>query len=283
MQKREPFDLKMDMGLMAMLTGLYAIAMAATLVASADLLVPQMVMVNLLFVLIILAYYFGLTFSLVSAIISVFGVSSYLLYRLFALGIPIESLWYLWLILLPVGAVGMGIFQTNAQQLQNRAQALADQQLRLVEIDAATGLNNLRALSRDMHIFISLCARHKLPLCYMHIELRYYNDLLRVAGPQGMQALIAKLIQILKQTLRTDDQLYRVDEQGALGAILITDAPEVVVKRIHQAVEDQSGEDQSAVGQLKMQVRIGIVPYQSGMDDLSAFLAKAKQETEYDV
>lgn len=283
MQKREPFDLKMDMGLMAMLTGLYAIAMAATLVASADLLVPQMVMVNLLFVLIILAYYFGLTFSLVSAIISVFGVSSYLLYRLFALGIPIESLWYLWLILLPVGAVGMGIFQTNAQQLQNRAQALADQQLRLVEIDAATGLNNLRALSRDMRIFISLCARHKLPLCYMHIELRYYNDLLRVAGPQGMQALIAKLIQILKQTLRTDDQLYRVDEQGALGAILITDAPEVVVKRIHQAVEDQSGEDQSAVGQLKMQVRIGVVPYQSGMDDLSAFLAKAKQETEYDV
>lgn len=283
MQKREPFDLKMDMGLMAMLTGLYAIAMAATLVASADLLVPQMVMVNLLFVLIILAYYFGLTFSLVSAIISVFGVSSYLLYRLFALGTPIESLWYLWLILLPVGAVGMGIFQTNAQQLQNRAQALADQQLRLVEIDAATGLNNLRALSRDMRIFISLCARHKLPLCYMHIELRYYNDLLRVAGPQGMQALIAKLIQTLKQTLRTDDQLYRVDEQGALGAILITDAPEVVVKRIHQAVEDQSGEDQSSVGQLKMQVRIGIVPYQSGMDDLSAFLAKAKQETEYDV
>lgn len=283
MQKREPFDLKMDMGLMAMLTGLYAIAMAATLVASADLLVPQMVMVNLLFVLIILAYYFGLTFSLVSAIISVFGVSSYLLYRLFALGIPIESLWYLWLILLPVGAVGMGIFQTNAQQLQNRAQALADQQLRLVEIDAATGLNNLRALSRDMRIFISLCARHKLPLCYMHIELRYYNDLLRVAGPQGMQALITKLIQILKQTLRTDDQLYRVDEQGALGAILITDAPEVVVKRIHQAVEEQSGEDQSAVGQLKMQVRIGVVPYQSGMDDLSAFLAKAKQETEYDV
>lgn len=283
MKNREPFDLKMDIGLMAMLVALYAMAMAAALTIPADLLFPQMVVLNLMFVLIILAYYFGLTFALIGAIVSVFGICSYLLYNLFARGVPIDSLWYFWLVTLAVGAVGMGMFQANAQQLQQRAHTLAQQQALLVEIDPATGLNNLRALSRDMRIFISLCARHNLPLCYMHIELRYYDDLLRAAGAQGMQALLAKLIRILRTTLRTDDQLYRVDERGALGVIMISDSPQTVVKRIHQALEAAEKEDAGSAGQFRMQARIGVAPYQNGMDNVSNFLAKAKQEMEYDV
>lgn len=283
MKKREPFDLKMDIGLMAMLVALYAIAMAAALSIPADLLFPQMIVLNAMFVLIILAYYFGLTFALVSAIVTVFGISSYLLYNLFARGIPIDSLWYFWLVMLPVGAVGMGVFQANAQQLQDHAQLLEHQQEQLVEIDPSTGLNNMRALSRDMRIFISLCSRHQLPLCYMHIEIRYYSDLLRAAGVQRMQDIILNFVQILHTTLRSDDQLYRVDERGAFGIIMISQSPEKVVARIHQALEDNQKQPDAAQQQYKLQVRIGFAQYQTGMDDVSNFLAKAKQEMEYDV
>lgn len=286
--KRDRLSLQMDMGLLLWLIVLYGVVVTSAIMITPELTMPLIVFANLLFILVVLAYYFGITFALVSSILTVFGVSSYLLYRLFMLGQPIESIWYFWMAALPLGAVGMGLFQAYAGRLKARSDELAAINDRLTVVDEATGIPNERACASDMHIFVTLCARHKLPLCYLQIRLRYYDDLLRITGREGMQDVQRSLIDSIRESLRQEDKIYSMDERGTLGVILVTDAPgaRIVASRIREKVAKPQGQSRSANDPLKrlnLQLSIGYAVYEPGMDELASFLEKAEKETEYDV
>ncbi|HPJ01575.1 MAG TPA: hypothetical protein PKU80_01910 [Candidatus Limiplasma sp.] len=161
--------------------------------------------------------------------------TAYKLYLLVADGSMISfPLDYLWVPAPMVLISGICLYQYGSSRLETENRLLRAQVEELVMVDSVTGLNNLRALYRDMPGMINLCERHGRPLSLMLIKLRYHQELRSFLSSRQFTLLRQRLSELVQKQMRLEDRLYAMDENGTLGVLLIADNDgcEIVKKRI---------------------------------------------------
>lgn len=201
------------------------------------------------YLLLLGASFIGITlgiFGRTSAAIILAGsqVCIWTAYRLFSLildGTPINFPFdYLWIPAPLLLVSGVCIFQYGNERLEIENNLLRSQVEDLVMVDPVTGLNNLRALYREIPAATSLSSRHGRPLSLMIIQIRYYQELRTFLSQRQFNMLCRSLTEIITNLLRLEDKLFSIDDHGTVAALLITDAEgcEIVKTRLRAAVEN---------------------------------------------
>ena len=90
----------------------------------------------------------------------------------------------------------------------------------LVMIDPVTGLYNMRSMFMDIQTQISYSERNNSPISLMIIRLRYPAEMRKVLKPSQYEKVVKQLSLLLVDTVRLEDRVYSLDENGGFGIIL---------------------------------------------------------------
>lgn len=196
---------------------------------------------------------------------------------------PFDHLW----ILAPLVLIsGVALFQAGAARIARENDLLRVQVEESVLIDARTGLANLRALYREFPMMLNLCARHRQPLSLMIVSLRYGQELRAFLTEGQFCMLRQRLAELIAGTVRLEDRLYSIDEDGAVALLLIADDEgcETVRRRLREAVSESGAFDDVTAEGIEVAVRIAnrMCDKASGMSPIEMKLA-VEAELAYDV
>lgn len=211
----------------------------------------------------------------------------YRLYAMYAVGTPIlfpfDHLW----ILAPLAlAAGAALFDAGSSRLLRENAMLRQQVEESVLIDVMTGLMNLRALYREFPMMISLCARLKQPLSLMIVSLRYAQEMRSFLTERQYAMLRQRLAELVSGTMRLEDRLYAIDENGTIALLLIADDEgcKAAMRRLRQVISATKAFHGVADEELKVSLRIAhrMCKKEDGLSPMEMKLA-VEADLAYDV
>ena len=274
-----------DIGLLAFLIVVF-VTMAVVWAGGSDLLPENCVLMFFTVVAIML-----ITFSADIAAFVITGslIICYTAYKIFSLytnGTEISMLAYAWL-LLPLAAIGsMKLFCIGRVRLETENSVLREQVEELVMVDPLTGLYNLRSFYHDIPMQVSYTKRNKMPLTLMIIHLRYAQELRRVLPGNHYDEVKQRLSQIVQDSIRSEDRVYSIDNDGGLATILTCDdvGSVHVRNRIRAKSSEKGAFDKIVDTSIKVDVQIAFLQYHQEMGtDMIHFKSLVENELQYDV
>jgi len=277
--------LTQDVGLLAFLISIFAsVAVACT--GSSELLAENAGMLFLTVTAIVLVTFSKDMAAFVLICSQLIGYTAYKIFLLYASGVLIQAISYLWLFLPFAAAGSMKLFCYGRQRLELENIMLKSQVEELVMVDVLTGLYNLRSFYYDIGRQISYAKRNELPLTLMIIKLRYGQELQNVLSKNQYDMVKQRLVQIVTDAVRVEDRLYSIDKEGGLAAVLTCNetGAALVSGRIHSRVGEKGAFDHIADASIKIDVKIGYVQYLESMgDDMTNYKKSVEKELQYDV
>jgi diguanylate cyclase (GGDEF)-like protein len=273
-----------DIGLLAFLMTIF-LSLWITFNDGSKLLIENGIMLFVMVIAVLLV-----TFSTDIAAIVVVGsqILCFTAYKIFIFyrGGTIDLISYSWL-LLPFAAIGsMKLFCMARNRIETENAVLREQTEELVMIDPLTELYNLRSFYYDIPRQLSFFKRHKMPLTLLIVRLRYAQELKRVLSKRNYDAVKQRLAQIVQDTIRVEDRLYSIDDDGRLAVILTCDALGAVNvrNRIKSNVENNEAFDKIAETSIKVEAQIAYLEYDDTMEDnMVNFKTQVENELQYDV
>lgn len=243
------------------------------------------VMLGIAAFIVLVAYFKGTIWGLLSATIVVFIYASYFLYRSLIQNININMNVYLWVISIPVISFLTGQFGDKVKEIQNENKELKNEMKELVTIDKKTGLSNLKGFYEDLEREISRCKRHKFPMTLMLIKLSYYNELLVYFGERKMREIISEISECIVKSTRIEDIQYMLNDDTFAILLIETDelGGEVVNKRIKDGIKNINLKLDNQEKNINVEVKSGIVEYNENVHDAIELKKLAEKELEYDV
>lgn len=236
-------------------------------------------------ILLILTLFAGLIPGLIASGLLILAYGLVVFYQLMMGYSQVWRLNYMWLAMIPLSSLLVGLLGRQLQQqfaVIEQMEHLSDQ---IVNIDELTGYGNARELLRDLDVEMARAKRHKISLTLMVVEIQYFDELMAIYGKDNSKKMYKVLSESINQATRIEDLRFRVKDN--LFAIILghtnLDNGQVVQKRIKDALEKLSIEDDSSLKRYKIDVKIGMCLYSEAITNPMDFKAAAIKELEYDV
>ncbi len=266
----------------------FILAVVITASTGSDYMAQNIVMTVALAIAVVVTIAGYLTIAIIVAAVSTVIFAGLKIYSLIALQKAFPPISFLWIILPAVCVVGIALYIRRYNPLTLENALLKKQIAELVMIDPITGLYNLRSLFMDIQTQISYAERNDSPISLMIIRLRYPAEMRKVLKTSQYEKVIKQLSLLLVDTVRLEDRVYSIDENGGFGIILTCDrdGTKIVENRLREKLADPKWfEGISDKQQIRTEVKIGYLQYEKEKYNRNAneFKDDVEEEVNYDV
>jgi GGDEF domain-containing protein len=224
--------------------------------------------------------------GVVTGMFEILSFTVYKLYGWYSAGTQIELTAYLWPFVLLLLLVGLGLFSQSLSATEATNSVLHQQVEELTVMDPLTGLENLRSMYANLGRTMSLSSRSGTPLALFLVRPRYAEELHHTLSAHGYEELRRRIAQIAENTLRLEDRVFSIDEDGSLGIFCFCDAPgaQTVRARLLDAFEDKNAFAEITDKPIHVGMRIAFLPYEKayGTDPIG-YRHRVESEMQYDV
>lgn len=284
-QKRKK-GLTQNLGLAGFLFGVIAAALTIGLSASENSAVYLVMFLATCLSVMLAAYRFHYI-AIVMGALQILIYSVYMLYEAIGDGRDIVLMDYLWLFLPVLCVASMVLFMTNMRQVEKMSDMLEGQLQRMELVDPVTGLSNLRCMYVELERRLAYARRNDVEVSLIIFQLRYYQELQSILTSAQMTELKRRMGRMVEETLRLEDRVYAIDDQGSLGVVCIGCGAEgaVVVKNRLTAMLTQRESFEGIMDRLlRVDIRAGFYTYnKEEVKNVIEFKQKAENELQYDV
>ena len=293
MQEEKKFKIKKGDGRGISLIGLglmllsFILAAVITGNAGSDYLGENIVMtVSLAIAVIITVAGYMMIGVIVAAVATVIFVGLKV-YSVMALSSQFPPITFMWLILPAMCVTGIVLYVKRYNPLMLENALLKKQIAELVMIDPVTGLYNLRSMFMDIQTQISYAERNNSPISLMILRLRYPAEMKKVLKSAQYEKVVKQLSLLIVDTVRLEDRVYSIDENGGFGIILTCDkeGTKIVEKRLRSKLDDPKWFEGISDKQIRTEVRIGYLQYDKSKYNRNAnnFKDDVEEEVNYDM
>ncbi len=194
---------------------------------------------------------------------------------------------FIWMVLPAICVVGIALYVKRYTPLTLENALLKKQIAELVMIDPVTGLYNLRSLFMDIQTQISYAERNNSPISLMILRLRYPAEMKKVLKSSQYDKVVKQLSNLIVDTVRLEDRVYSIDENGGFGIILTCDkeGTKLVEKRLRGKLDDPKWFEGISDKQIRTEVKIGYLQYEKAKYNRNAneFKDDVEEEVNYDM
>lgn len=263
----------------------------ATIVASVsgnEYMAENLIMTFAIGVGVILAAVGYLTISIVIGSVSIVAFLAYKIFSIIVSDETVSIISFLWVVIPVMAIVGIALYINSNSKLALENALLRKQISGLVMMDPVTGLYNLRSMYMDIQTQISYSERNGVPFTLMIIRLRYPIEMKKVLKKEEYDRLCKQLSLLLVDTVRLEDKVYSIDEDGGFGIILTCDkeGTKIVEKRLRSKLKDPKWfENVSSKHQVRTELKIGYLQYDKEIykRDANSYKESVEEEVHYDI
>lgn len=265
----------------------FVLAATVSSITGGDFMPENFLMTLVMAICVVMATLSYITIAIVLGAVSIVAFIAYKVYMSISYS-NIMGISFAWVIL-PVMAVGgIVLFFNSNTKLAIENAILKKQISELVMMDSVTGLYNLRSMFMDIQTQISYSERNDIPFSLMIIRLRYPLEMKKVLKQSEYEKVIKQLSLLLVDTVRLEDKVYSIDDNGGFGIILTCDreGTKIVDKRLRKKLEDPKWfENVSAKNKVRAEVKVGYLQYDKNKynRNASSFKDEVEEEVEYDI
>ena len=279
-------SLTQNAALAAFLFGVITAALTVSQSASENSAVYLVMFLAACFSVLLAAYRFHYI-AVVTGALQTLIYAVYVLYAAIGGGKEIVLMDYLWLFLPILCIASMTLFMTNMRQVEQMSDMLEGQLQRMELVDPVTGLSNLRCMYMELERRLAYARRNDVEVSLIIFQLRYYRELKSILTAPQMAELKRRMGRVVEETLRLEDRVYAIDDEGSLGVVCIGCGAEgaVIVKNRLSALLTQPESYEGIVDRLlRVDVRAGVSTYnKEEISNVIEFKQKAENELQYDV
>ncbi len=265
----------------------FILAVVVTNVAGSEYFAENLIMTICLAIAVVITVSGYLTIAIIVAAVGTIIFAGLKAYSLIALSKDIPPLSFLWIVLPAMCVVGIALFIKRYSPLTLENALLKKQIAELVMIDPVTGLYNLRSMFMDIQTQISYAERNNSPISLMILRLRYPAEMRKVLKAAQYEKVIKQLSLLIVDTVRLEDRVYSIDENGGFGIILTCDreGTKIVEKRLRAKLDDPKWFEGISDKQIRTEVRIGHLQYDKAKYNRNAnnFKDDVEEEVNYDM
>ena len=275
-----------DIGLILLLLCLGAAAVI-TANAPAAMRTEFTVMLLCTYLAVMLAGYKLDTLSVMAAALETLVYTAYKLFFFFAASEAIAPVCFVWLPLplLSVGSMTLFIYENRRTEMEN--DMLKEQVEDLVMINSLTGLYNLRSMYHDLQIQLAYSKRNDLAVSLLIIKLRYGEELKKVLSRRQFETLIQAMAVTVSDSVRLEDRVYSLDNDGSMGVILTCDQTnsKLVQDRIRARLEKKDAFADMMDRSVRVEVKIACLEYDEDKygSNMMQFKQAVENELQYNV
>lgn len=274
-----------DIGISVLLIALFTATIVGAL-SDGSLFTENLVMTIVTFIAVLLTAIRVTSIPAIIAGIETVSYIAYKLYQVFGQDARIPLLSYLWIAIPGLAVLGMSLFIKGVQRLQRDNNVLSKQVEDLIMIDPLTGFYNLRSMYMDIQTQISYSERHNTHISLMIIRPRYRKELKDVLKKEQYEKVIVAFSKLIYETVRLEDKVYALDNDGTIGALLTCDrqGAKLVEKRIRKKIEETAAFDKIAEKPIRMEIQLGFLEYKKEYNrDVIQFKSLVEEEVAYDL
>ncbi|MBR2275414.1 MAG: GGDEF domain-containing protein [Lachnospiraceae bacterium] len=274
-----------DIGISIMLVGL--LLCAIVLYAGGDeLFTGSLIMTLITFAIALLASFQLVTLAIVLAGVSTVTHIGIRIFQMASQGSDFSGVVFLWLLIPGLTVLGATLYVRGQKKLQTENALLRRQVEELVMIDPLTNLYNLRSMFMDMQTQVSFAERNNQHISLMVIKMKYHEELKKVLKKAQYEQVLIKVSKYVVSTVRLEDRVYAIDDEGSLAIILTTDKAgcKSVVERLNHKLDDPDAFTDISTHPIRVEVKIGYLEYDNKLfkRDAKEFLAKVVEECDFD-
>ncbi|MCR5831531.1 MAG: GGDEF domain-containing protein [Lachnospiraceae bacterium] len=273
---------------MGMVLLAFILAVVITNISGPEAFAENLIMTVVIAVAVVIVIYGYLTIAIIVGAVAVVVFSGLKVYSLTALGKQVPPISFLWILLPALAIVGIMLYVKRYTPLTLENALLKKQIAELVMIDPVTGLYNLRSMFMDIQTQISYAERNDSPISLMIIRLRYPAEMRKVLKTAQYEKVIKQLSLLLVDTVRLEDRVYSIDENGGFAVILTCDkeGTKIVENRLRNKMDDPKWfEGIAEKQQIRTEVKIGYLQYDKSKYNRNANMFKddVEEEVNYDM
>ena len=274
-----------DLGILLLMLSILG-GSVITAVGGKELLYQHIALLLAVMLIVLLVVLRARTVGTIMTAVSLLAFTVFKLYQRFAFRTPIEMTAFFWPLIL-LGALGGSVLFISLYASIEGINGILNQRIaELTVIDPVTNIENMRSMVLSLRRYMALSERNGTQMGLMLVRMRYAEEIRKVLSRQQFNDLRAILASTVQHTLRLEDRVFSVDDQGSLGVIYFsneTGVP-VVKSRIMSAVE---GKDMlpDLDGQ-KLVVELSVVwkQYDSALGkDAMRYISEVESEFAYEV
>ncbi len=274
-----------DIGICILLVALLLCAILFT--ATADNYLESLLMLVGIFLAVLFASFRLTAVAIVIAGLQTVAFIAYKIYLIVATDESVSALSFCWIALTALAVTGAVMYVSGLKKMQLENQILKQQVDELIMIDPLTGFYNLRSMFMDIQTQISYAERNGKAISLMIIKFRYVKELKSVLKPAQYDEVRVRLAKLVVDTVRLEDRVYVIDDEGSLGVLLTCDraGSKIVEGRLRKKLDDVAAFDGIAQTPLRVEVKIGSLQYKKEEFERDAILLKERveEEVEYDL
>ena len=274
-----------DVGIVVLMVALLAAVIVSTL-SSTAMVTENIVMTVIVFLAVLFAAFRVTSIAIVIAAVQTVTFIAYKVYGMFSADSKIDVLSYLWIVIPGLAVLGMVLFIKGVSRLQLDNNILSQQVEELIMIDPLTGFYNLRSMYMDIQTQISYSERNHTAITLMIIRPRYRKELKDVLKKSQYESVIVKLSKLVYDTVRLEDKVYALDNEGTVGVLLTCDRAggKLVEKRIRKKIEETKEFENIAEKPIRMEIQLGYLEYKKEYNrDAIMFKSLVEEEVAYDL
>ena len=266
----------------------FILAVVVTAYTGSDYSTENIIMTAALAVAVIITISGYLTIAIIAAAVTTVIFAGLKVYSVMALQKSFPPISFIWILLPAMCIVGIALYVKRYSPLTLENALLKKQIAELVMIDPVTGLYNLRSMFMDIQTQISYAERNNSPISLMILRLRYPAEMRKVLKTAQYEKVVKQLSLLIVDTVRLEDRVYSIDENGGFGIILTCDkdGTKIVEKRLRGKLEDPEWfAGISDKEQIRAEVRIGYLQYDKSKYNRNAnnFKDDVEEEVNYDM
>lgn len=265
----------------------FVLAVAVTNAAGADYFAENIAMTIAMAVAVIISAAGYLTIAIVVAAVATVIFAGLKVYSILSLQMTFPMMSFLWIVLPAMCVVGIALYVKKYSPLTLENALLKKQIAELSMIDPVTGLYNLRSMFMDIQTQISYAERNNSPISLMILRLRYPAEMRKVLKSSQYEKVIKQLSLLIVDTVRLEDRVYSIDENGGFGIILTCDkeGTKLVEGRLRSKLADSSWFEGISDKQIRTEVKIGYLQYDNAKynRDANTFRDDVEDEVTYDM
>lgn len=265
----------------------FILAVVITSVTGSDHFAENLIMTIAMAIAVVITVSGFLMLAVIAAAVATVIFAGLKIYSVIALRNEIPPISFLWILLPAMCVVGIALYVKRYSPLTLENALLKKQISELVMIDPVTGLYNLRSLFMDIQTQISYAERNNSPISLMIIRLRYPAEMRKVLKQTQYEKVIKQLSLLIVDTVRLEDRVYSIDENGGFGIILTCDkdGTRIVEKRLRGKLDDPQWFEGISDKQIRTEVKIGYLQYDKNKYNRNAnnFKDDVEEEVNYDM
>lgn len=234
----------------------------------------------------IIGYYTGVTAAMLYSIIFVFLYASYYIFLNISQGIPIVSIIYFWMLIVPLLALISAYYGRLIRNIQVQNSSLLKENAEFVMVDKETGLMNSQSFFNELQAFMKINERYKIEVYLMLVKIKYENEVIRILGESKYERMLNKISKAVNSLLREEDRKYILRDLNMFGIILLSnrDGGKQVKNRLKEIIENIDFEDDMLTNSIKLEIQIGLADYNT--EEIGSpyeFYKMAERDLEFDV